>query len=344
MIVLSSPSGDSRCSCCSVWYPIHPEQDRMSDTLGAPARDWFRGSIRWRASLLTSGLVAVVVAGLIWYVVHQVERDLVRGAETRAQTTAQLLADQTALTSLQGLNRFQELVRDPVFGTVLLTPTDAARRDALDRLRRYSTSGSEQILEVWNTQGRLVLQQRHPADSAARFPAPSPPTTAGLAPLEANDGRLFTRVVSEVVTDRGGRREPLGFIQLISALKTTPTSTLNGVVGSGAKVLIGNQSGNVWTDLTGISPAPAFDLARSGVQQFAGPSGERLIGAAAKISNTPWLVLVELPRDVVVAPAWALLRRLLWVGLGFLVMTTMAAAALSGHVTTPLLALTTAVR
>jgi signal transduction histidine kinase len=95
-------------------------------------------------------------------------------------------------------------------------------------------------------------------------------------------------------------------------------------------------------DLEKVVPAPPFDVGVSGAREFTGPTGERLIGAAARISGTPWVVLIELRRAVVIAPAGQLLWQLTGAGLAFLVVTLLVAITLSRQVTRPLGELTAA--
>jgi signal transduction histidine kinase/CheY-like chemotaxis protein len=306
----------------------------------------FRGSIRWRASLLTSGLVALVLTAFIGYAFRQVEADLLRAGRGRVETTATILSTQTATSTLQGLNRLQDSAKDPAIREFIASASAAARARAITQLQRMATgsTGGEALIELWDgTQAQRLLSATSP-NGPGVLPAGTPPFVRGVSPLQARDGKLFTRVVVEVpresdVTQGSG---PLGYVVLSRVVRPQSPSVITGMVGNSATILIGNPSGSVWTDLEKMAPAPAFDIASAGAHEFTSASGARMIGAAAPIANTPWTLVIELARDPIVAPAWSLLRRLTGAGLVLLVLTTMAAAALGGQVTRPLADLTRA--
>ena len=134
-----------------------------------------------------------------------------------------------------------------------------------------------------------------------------------------------------------GEPPRLGFLVTSHVVHANASSTVvNGIVGNGATVLIGNQSGPVWTDLTRIVAAPQIDLTRTGGREFRAPSGESQIGASATIPGTPWVLVIAVPRSARVAPAWQLLRRFVAIGVGLMLLTMFVASALSGRVTKPL--------
>jgi signal transduction histidine kinase/CheY-like chemotaxis protein len=306
----------------------------------------FRGSIRWRASLLTSGLVALVLTAFIGYAFRQVEADLLRAGRGRVETTATILSTQTAASTLQGLNRLQESAKDPAIREFIASASAAARARAIAQLQRMATgsTGGEALVEVWDaTQSQRLLSATSP-DGPGVLPAGTPPFVKGVSPLQARAGKLFTRVVVEVPREADAPQGsgPLGYVVLGRVVRPQSPSVITGMVGNSATILIGNPSGSVWTDLEKMAPAPAFDIASAGAHEFTNVSGAHMIGAAVPIANTPWTLVIEVARDPVVAPAWSLLRRLTGAGLVLLVLTTMAAAALGGQVTRPLADLTRA--
>jgi len=312
---------------------------------GFPVRG-FRGSIRWRASLLTAGLVALVLTAFIGYVFRQVETDLLNAGRGRVETTATILSTQTATSTLQGLNRLQDSAKDPALREFIASESALSKVRAIGQLQRIATGGvgGEALVELWDgAQAERLLSATSPNGSGV-LPSGTPPFVKGVSPLQARDGKLFTRVVVDVPNEADPRpgSEPLGYVVLSRLVRPQSPSVITGMVGNAATILIGNPSGPVWTDLEKMAPAPAFDVASAGAHEFTDASGVRMIGAAVPIANTPWTLVIELPRDPIVAPAWSLLRRLTGVGLLFLVVTTIIARALGGQVTRPLADLTRA--
>src|SRR6185295_2277338 len=111
--------------------------------------------------------------------------------------------------------------------------------------------------------------------------------------------------------------------------------------GEGASIYVGNASGNLWTDLSGLSSAPpyAVDTAADAMEYDRPGTGQRLAAARA-VAGTPWVVLVEVSRRVVMAPASSLLRRLAVIAGLLLIGVVLTGWRLSGGITRPLIQLT----
>ena len=297
----------------------------------------FWDSIRWRAAFLTSALVAVVLTAFIWFTFGRVTRDLITGGAQRAQTAATVLAAQSGQSTQQGLARIDDIARDPAIRAYLLSPGPATEAAARSALMRADLPGQEGMTELWDDSGQLKLKMVTPADAAGTFPSDRRPAAAGLLPLEAYGQNVFTRAIADVPGTSSSAH--LGSVDLIRLIRSASASRFKDVVGNGAIVLVGNQdtrAGAVWTDLQEAVAAPAIDLTVPGGREFRSGTGEAEIGAFALIPGTPWVLLVEFPRNVVLAPAWQLLRRLIAAGVLFLVVATLAASTLSRRVTQPL--------
>jgi PAS domain S-box-containing protein len=121
-----------------------------------------------------------------------------------------------------------------------------------------------------------------------------------------------------------------------SLTSAAASDVLSRLVGTGAVVEIGNQTGSAWTDLSKVVPAPLVNLTQAAVSEYRAPDGQSRLGALALIRGTPWAVWVEFPRDIVVAPARRFLTRMLIFGLCFVVAAAALARTLSARITTPL--------
>ena len=303
-----------------------------------PASRFFWNSIRWRAAFLTSALVALVLTAFIWYAVARVEADLIQSGGERAEAAATVLAAQTAQTTQLALTRVKDTARDPAVSAYLLSPRDRTRSAAIASLRHAVGTTQEQAMVLWDTHGHRLLEAAVPPHAAALMPQESAPTAAGLTPLQTSGDVLFTRTVAEVPGDQArGQPARLGFLVNSHVVRAAPSSALlSQIVGNGAAVLVGNQSGPVWTDLDRIVPAPRIDLTVTGGREFRAANGEPQVGASAVIPGTPWVLVIAFPRSVIVTPAWQLLRRLVATGVFFMMVATLAAGVLSGRVTKPL--------
>lgn len=303
-----------------------------------PRKRFFWDSIRWRAALLTSALVAVALTAFIWYAVARVEADLLQRGAERAEAAAAILAGQTSQATQQALARVNEAARGAQVRAAFVSPNDKTKGEAIASLRRAVALTQEQTIAFWDARGHLIAEAAFPPQAATLMPQEPAPTAARLEPLQTHGDVLFTRTVTEVPGDPAhGEPARLGFLVTSHVVEASASSSVvNGIVGNGATVLIGNQSGPVWTDLTRIVAAPQIDLTRTGGRDFRAPNGESQIGAAATIPGTPWVLVIAFPRSAIVAPAWQLLRRFAAIGVSLMLLTMFIAGALSGRVTKPL--------
>jgi signal transduction histidine kinase/AmiR/NasT family two-component response regulator len=305
------------------------------------------GSIRWRAALLTSGLVAAVLVVFIWYVVRELQHDLLRVGAERALTTARLLATQTSQTVTQGQARLQEVARDATIRAFVITPADDRRAAAIATVHRYATSGpnpGDAEVDIVAGDSRTVLLHHSTAGASTGFPPLPSPLTPGVQPLVAVGDRLYTTSVADIETppDAAGHHSTIGYLVVLRYAKPSQQTVATTIVGNDAVFLFGNASGSVWSNLMHVVQAPGFDTSEGSATEFIAPSGQHLIGASAPIGGAPWLLVVELSRDAIVAPAFSLLRRLIVAGLAVLLVTTMVAVVLSARVMRPLGELTNA--
>ena len=104
----------------------------------------------------------------------------------------------------------------------------------------------------------------------------APPFRPGLAPFKVAGPAVFWEVVTEVRDARlasGTAGALQGYLLTRRLLSLTSTSDVIGrLVGSGAVVMIGNQDGTAWMDLTRIVAPPPVNL-RSGLGVAEDPRG-----------------------------------------------------------------------
>jgi signal transduction histidine kinase/ActR/RegA family two-component response regulator len=305
----------------------------------------FRYSIRGRAAILTSVLVAAALAAFTWLTIERVQADLIRRGIERAENTASTLALQTAQATQQGVTRLSQVAGGSAVQNFLRQPNDQTRA-ALIAAARSPNVTQEETVAVWDAAGhRLLDAPVQPSAPRTIPPEDKPPAGPGPTPLLTQGNVLFTRNVAEIRAGPNQSGPRLGYLvvsRVVSAAAST--NVVNRVVGDAATVLIANQSGSVWTDLGGIVSAPQIDLDETGGREFLSATGERMIGAHARIPGTPWVLLLAFPRSVIIAPSWRLMGVLIAASILIVVAATLGARALSNRVTEPLAELTRAVQ
>src|SRR5262249_25048341 len=105
------------------------------------------------------------------------------------------------------------------------------------------------------------------------------------------------------------------------------------------QVLLGNRTGDVWTDLTRVVPAPHVTLTQTGMARYSDADGSVHLGARADIGDTPLAVWLEFPRTSVVAPAWMFIRGITVVGVFLIFVASAIIRVVTRRMTTPLLEL-----
>lgn len=309
-----------------------------------------RDSLRVRLPLFISGLILLVLMMFLWVAYREVEQALVRNGGVRAQTAADHLASLLAQSAQQRLADVGRAAASASVRRVFHERTEAELAAAQQRLTTLTAAGQPPV-EVWDAAGQRVLEVSGPAAAAdtTALPPSTAPSSIGLSPFYAAGGTVWWEAVAAVQEPgsqgvaTAAQSTPIGYIRLRRSFATTSTSeVITRLVGDGAVVKLGNQTGDVWSDLAKVVSAPPVAITQPGVQIYRATAGEIRLGAAAPIRGTPWAVWVEFPYAGVVAPAWTFVNRMLVIGFSFVLIAAVGAAVVSARITTPLRDLTNA--
>jgi len=131
--------------------------------------------------------------------------------------------------------------------------------------------------------------------------AAAPDSGVGFGPLRAVGDTVLFPVIAAVTVD--GRRA--GYLVDWRRVEGSPDATrrLTELIGADAAILVGNVSGDVWTDLSTRVSGPPTDVSdRPGVIEYTRPGRGPALARARVIGGTPWILVAELPRDRTLAP------------------------------------------
>ena len=121
-------------------------------------------SIRVRAAILTSVLIAVALIAVISYTFYAIRVSLIRSGEARASAASLQLASIIGAPLPGRLAEVQRLVDDPRVREALTRPSPETQAAALERLRPVMANAQQhQTLELWTTTGSRVLGIEVPA-------------------------------------------------------------------------------------------------------------------------------------------------------------------------------------
>jgi signal transduction histidine kinase len=289
--------------------------------------------------LLISALVVVVVLAFSWAAYRVVEHALTIAAMERTASASQRLAGMLDESARRLRTDMRRLASD-AWVTRVATRTLAASavQGLLDSARRAAPTVIG--LEIRDARDSVVARS-----GRALPPLPSPASTAADATLgNAWIGPLAVHADSIVFSAGAPVLRGADTVGRVVALRRVSSGqgaqAIAELIGSKATLAIGNMSGDIWTNLAERVEGPPVDARTAGARRFVAGDGSGRIGAAAPIPRTPWVVWVDSPQHVVLAPARALMGRLAIIALVILAAGTLGGWWLSRQITTPLLDVT----
>jgi two-component system cell cycle sensor histidine kinase/response regulator CckA len=187
----------------------------------------------------------------------------------------------------------------PAFREALTKPTSQAAVAGAASVLQTARRGSSQVHDIAlvDLNGVVIASSGLPdprvprPDRGAQLETVSDPV---IGPLTASGDTVVYAVTAPVASLAGER---LGYVvvtrRLIGGSETA--ALMSGLVGRGARVLIGNADGSLFTDLT--KPVKTFASPRPGTTlTYSDSTGTRMLGASVSVLETPWMVVVETPR------------------------------------------------
>ena len=304
-----------------------------------------RHSLSWRLTVTIVVIGAAVMVLFGWAAYRAVEMTLMRAGNARVQTVARDVATMIERATRQSIEDLDVLASRPDLRAFVENPDNSSFLASLrTRLDPVPVPGIRRV-EVWNNQGKRLLElvRKAPSvESADVLPKASLPTTTGFTPMKSAGDYAYSDVVSEIRDGPEPDAKHLGFVLVRATVTTNPTGTARQLIGSGATLLMGNRSGDVWTDLAHLATGPQIDLTHLGSATYRRSDGTTRMGALAEVPGTPYVVWVDFPRAAIVAPALTFVRGLAVVGLILIVAGSIVVRAATRRVTTPLVELANA--
>jgi PAS domain S-box-containing protein len=289
---------------------------------------------------LICGLLLAVVAALGWSAYLEVRRSALLAARERTAGVARLLADLLQASPRARLAETGTVARAPAVVAYLRTKSPVAEEAAREALRGLHRQAEGIVtVELWETGGRHLLSAEPDLPRIAGEPAVElgewdpGRDTARVGEVRLVDSTLLYPAIV-AVRDRG---TTLGYVVQGRRIAVTQQAArqLGDLIGSDALILLGG--GSVWTDFaTVVSPPPVAPLPRDTLLEYERPGAGARLAWAAAVPGTPWLAVVEVPRDRVLARARRVLGRLALIALGLLMLGAAGATALSRSLTRPI--------
>lgn len=257
----------------------------------------------------TMTVVIVVLAALAYREVHQAQFDV---ASERLLRISNQLATLTVNANQNRLQLYDSLANHPSVVALVDDPNSRAGGMELAAPVDSTLRAEAQFLayRVVSMDGEVVLSSGDDPESLA--PAIGPVTSVGqIVPW---GGRLVFSMSAPIVAD-GERRGSLVVWRMTAQIDEDAYQALLDLMGARTGIYLGSP-GYDWSDLrTRIDPPPAeaLALARDEVPSMVRYewNGTDRFGVATYLQGIPWVLLVDLPAETVLAPARSFLVRLL---------------------------------
>src|SRR5438309_870441 len=273
--------------------------------------------------LLITGLLVLMIGVFAWGAYVQVRHVTLGAAAAHLESaTAQLAASLRSGVS-QRTAEVRQPADQPAIRTYWVHPGEAplAARATLASLTARDSLNA--AVELWNAAGQRVLavgRSLPPLDGRTieALTAVVADTGAAVGPLRAIGDSLVFPVIAAV----GGNGRRAGYVVNWRRVQASRDATrrLTELIGSDAALLVGNATGDVWTDLSARVRGPPVDVRdRPGVIEYTRPGRGTSLARAQVITGTPWVLVTELPRDGVLAPVRTFVVRTAAVALALIV-------------------------
>jgi signal transduction histidine kinase len=298
-------------------------------------------SLEHKLPLATSALLVLLLALYTWIAYREVENATLSAA---GQRSARVVSDLAVLTSNNAATRARlvsRTVNKPAVQSAFLARSYRSVEPLIDSLRVPIDSSfnvvlfddQQRVTQVIGTPAQPeMLSRLTPLLEAAR----RRDTMSVSSPFFEYEGRAYYWTVATVKNE--GR--DLGWVAHLREIRSNPATTraLQGLIGPGSRLLFANtgDARSPWLTLDGtIVPGPQRDTTNSDFRQYERADTSYIAGSDS-IRGTPWQLIVETPSALSQNRPREFLRRVGLVGLGLLVLATIAVWLGSRRITRPI--------
>jgi signal transduction histidine kinase len=305
-------------------------------------------SIEYKLPLFIFAVILVLTGAYTWAAYRSVRLSALTAARDRLGSVTGQLVGMLQTSSKQLLDSMHASKSNEAARRFLLTQTAATRSVAMAALAQFGPQRAQVVsTELWNDRRERLLSVSN--DGAGVAPALNPENVRWAAGADSGAvGRLQLlgdSLVYPVTVSVSAQGQLRGWVVQWRRVMTSPRGREQAVqlIGSNAGLFIGNDLGDVWTDLLHVAPKPAADVRRAhDFVTYDRPGAGTVLARARPIAGTSWVVLVEFPFDSIFAPVHLFLRRL-GLFMGVLMVVGLAAAWIVGRrIARPLRELTAA--
>src|SRR6185503_2598969 len=305
----------------------------------------FRGlSIQQRLPLLICLLLLCIMVTFSWISYLGLKNAALKTGKDRLRSLTDQLSSMFAQSSQATLAATRLAANQEPIKNCFQSSEPSVKIEALYALRKLRPDSTWVLAELLDRDHKPII--RSSRDSL--LPRTNFDSATLSLPLRdsATIGKIFLirdSMYYPVIAPVSENKLVIGHLVRWRLVLATPKTLerFSQLMGTKAKLYLGNNDGSLWTDL--IKPVTYQQMDSSHLQEpveYTGAGRSRFIAAARPIANTPWLVSVEFPQHVVLDTANRFLRWIVIAGSLLIILGIFVAWAMSRSITRPLNKLT----
>jgi HD-GYP domain-containing protein (c-di-GMP phosphodiesterase class II) len=296
-------------------------------------------SLRFRFAALVSGLLLVTV-GLFGGVAYwQMRRTALEAAGQRLQVATGEMARLLESSAAALRSQLATVGTRTLIHQALRVPNGDSARLLIASVERQG--GALLGMHLIDSTGALIraagtrVPQLTTDDVASLVALTTASATVATGAIRLVGDSVAYPTIVRVIADA----RTLGYLVQWRRLVNSDAARLqlSGLIGSSARLSLGNARRDLWSDLVLRVPAPPNELRPgiAGIQQQSRAEGLHL-AAAVPVTGTPWLLLVEFPYATVLAHIPATLLQLGFAATMLIILGIIGAWRMSTSVTRPI--------
>jgi len=307
-----------------------------------------RLTIRQRLPLLICSLLlsVILIFGIISYL--GVRNAALKVGEDRLRSLTEQLSTMLAGNSRGFISSSFAAVNKPAIRSYLLSDGKDSSAEALQILDDLRKDSSYVQVELKNQEHIRVLRSAKDgininvgADSILHHLVSNAKIDSGkVGKLYAIDSSVYYPIAAVVLHNN----KPVGYVIRWRKMVTTAKALeqLSQLLGTDARLIIGNADGSVWTDMRVAVPPPPLSDKNNSVTEYKAATKKKVIAMVRPIANSQWLVAIELSKNKILDAANLFLFWLIIAGVVILVAGFFIAWLMSRKISEPLRKLTAA--
>jgi PAS domain S-box-containing protein len=309
----------------------------------------FRGlSIQQRLPLLICIVLLFIVVVFSWTSYIGVRQAALQMGKERIRSLSDQLSSMFGQSMQAVVTATRTAAHTEVFRSYLQSGKKEADSTVLEALQKLRPDSSWLSAELFNKdRQRLAMSSLYPGKGSGIEIAPDS-LLENLGPDSCRVGKLYAKndsILFPILAAVTENNMVTGYLVRWRLQKASPRSIaqFSDLLGTNARLYIGNKDETVWTDLEKRVPAPLLEKTEGqNLLEFADTGSGRVLAGLQPVAHTDWVVLIEMSRAKILEASNRFLKWVMMVGAALIAIGIFLAWRISRGITHPLQNLTTA--